>query len=558
MKAEIISSITVFFIRLIFSTIGVRYLNKTKMYRTQALYAVWHSDEVGLAYAYRNTGIAIIVSLSKDGDIMAGVLKRFGFKSVRGSSSRGGQKALLQTLELVKHGANIAFAADGPRGPYHKLKSGIIYTAQKSGLPVFPVGVGFKNYVSLSKSWDKTKIPFPFTKTVAVYGKPIYVSSEDDIEQKTLQVEYETNKLAEFVDKYAFSKNIDEYLKHHPEPKILIVQPSRLGDVVFTLPALSALRSRYPHAEIAWIVDERCAEILQDNPYIDNLIVFDRKNINFKTLKNLKKRLKEEKFDLSIDFHGLLKSAVLVKMAGAHFKIASSSTNGMREMSWLFSKEIKPKNYLAHCVERHLAVPKYLGCEIDTDNLEYMIHITPADYAGVKQKLGKLGIDENKIIGMHVGGGWLSRRWGSENFGELAKKLKAELGAEVVLVGGKEGGASEKGLNEEVLEYSGCSVYDLTGQLTLKELCAFLKTVKVFVANEAGPMHIATALNVPAVAILGPTDPLRTGPFKGNTKVVRHKTACGPCRNRNCQSVICMQGITVDEVFAEVVQKFKK
>jgi len=555
LKIKFLSLIIAFFIKFMGSTLRLRHLNKTRIHHAQALYPIWHSDEIGLAYSYRHTGITILVSLSKDGEILAGAVKRLGFSTVRGSSSRGGQKALFEIFEIIKNGANICFAADGPRGPYHKLKSGMIYVAQKSALPIFPAAAGFKHYFTL-RSWDKTKIPIPFTRAVAVYGKPVYVKPEDDIETKRLEVEQSLNKLAEFVDKYAFSKNIGEYLKHHPEPKILIVQPSRLGDIVFTLPALSALRKRYPHAQISWIVDERCAEILQNNPYIDNLIVFDRKNLNLRALKDLKSRLRYEKFDLSIDFHGLFKSAVLVKLANAHFKIASSSTNGMRELSWLFSKEILPKKLPAHCVERHLAPVQHVGCEVDTNNLEYMINISEADFDAVRKKLSELGINEDKIIGMHAGGGWLSRRWGAERYGELAQKLKAELGASIVLVGGKEGGSSEKGLNEEVLAYSNNTVYDLTGKLTIKELCAFLKMVKVFVANEAGPMHIATALNVPSVAILGPTDASRTGPFKGRTKVLQHKVACQPCRNRDCKNVICMQGVSVSMVFDEVVKKY--
>jgi ADP-heptose:LPS heptosyltransferase len=96
----------------------------------------------------------------------------------------------------------------------------------------------------------------------------------------------------------------------------------------------------------------------------------------------------------------------------------------------------------------------------------------------------------------------------------------------------------------------------MTGNFTLKELCAFLKICKVFVGNESGPIHIATALNTQVVAILGPTNASRTGPYKGNTKIIQHKFDCQPCKNRNCKNPICMRDITVEEVFKEVKQKF--
>ena len=129
------------------------------------------------------------------------------------------------------------------------------------------------------------------------------------------------------------------------------------------------------------------------------------------------------------------------------------------------------------------------------------------------------------------------------------------MGLDVVLVGGKEGGSSEKGLSEEIVKESGVKIVDMTGKFTLKELCAFLLMCKIFIGNEAGPIHIATALNVNAVAILGPTDAKRTGPYKGNTTVIQDQVACQPCRNRNCKEVICMKDITVKEVFETIKEK---
>jgi ADP-heptose:LPS heptosyltransferase len=263
------------------------------------------------------------------------------------------------------------------------------------------------------------------------------------------------------------------------------------------------------------------------------------------------KTLRKQKFDLSIDLHGLAKSAMLVKLAAAKFKIASSSTNGMREFSWLFSKEIKSSSH--HCVGRHFEVAKYLGCSSD---LNYPIDIPEESFRSVKDKLQKENINLEKVVGIHPGSGWISRRWGSSKYAQLSKKLKNELHADIVLVGGKEGGSSEKGLNEEIILDANVKITDMTGKFTLKELCAFLQMCKVFVGNEAGPMHIATALNVPSVAILGPTDANRTGPYKGNTTVIQHKIDCQPCRNRNCANPKCMQAVSVDEVFEEVKKIF--
>lgn len=553
MDRKFIAKAIVFVARIIDKTLRKKVLNDLQYYPEPAVYPFWHGVEFSMFVVNQNSGVVIMVSLSKDGDLMAYILESFGFATVRGSSSRGGRKALLEIIKLAKEGRNLAFAADGPRGPYHKLKSGVIYTAQKTGMPVIPVCSAPKRKIQL-KSWDKMQIPLPFTKVVQICGKPVYIKENDDIEEKRVEVEKELNRLYEFTDEAYWGKDIKRYLELHPFPKILIVQPSRIGDIVFSLPVLAALRKKYPEAKISWIVDERCAEILEGNPYLENIFIWDRRNRSAKYYKELKKSLRGEKFDLSIDLHGLAKSAMLVKLAGAKYKIASSSTNGMKELSWLVSKEIKCTDPNKHCIERHMLTAKYLGA---ADEIEYPIAISEENFSSVKEKLEREGVNIKKMIGIHPGGGWISRRWAAYKYSMLAKKLKDELGADIVLVGGREGGSSERGLNEEIIADAGTEICDMTGKFTLKELCAFFKMCRAFVGNEAGPMHIATALNTPAVAILGPTNAKRTGPFRGKTKVIQHQVSCQPCRNRNCKDVLCMKDITVAEVFGAVKEKYE-
>jgi ADP-heptose:LPS heptosyltransferase len=226
----------------------------------------------------------------------------------------------------------------------------------------------------------------------------------------------------------------------------------------------------------------------------------------------------------------------------------------MRELSWLISREIKNPNPKAHCIERHLAVAKYLGCE---EVFDYPIEISSAAAESVRAKLKEKGLGQKKIIAIHAGAGWLSRRWGTEKFAALAVRMKKELMADIVLIGGKEGGSSEKGLNDEILSLADAEICDMTGQFSLKELCAFLKICALLVGNEAGPMHIATALDVCAIALLGPTDALRTGPYKGKTKIIQKDVPCRPCRNRNCKNPVCMQMIKVDEVFDAVKERYE-
>lgn len=523
---------------------------------SSVVFAFWHGEQFVACYRHRKQGVVIMSSMSRDGEIQTGILQRFGYRVVRGSSTRGGEKALVESIHQVRKGASAAFAVDGPKGPYHRIKPGIIYLAQKTGRPVIPVSTASRRRRVLSKAWDRYELPVPFSESVIMYGTPVPVGKTDNVEEKAVEIELEMEKLTAFTHTYAFSDDIAAYLDHHPRPKILIVQPSRIGDVLFTLPAAADLRKRFPHAWIGWFVDERCAPLLNGCPDIDEVIVFDRSKRSLSYVKGLYDLLRGKNIDLSIDFHGLFKSAFMVQLAGAHFRLASSSTNGMREFSWLFSKEISPAVKGTHCVERHRTVARYLGCA--AGDPEYHVHVSDADSSRVAALLKEKGIVAGKpVVGVHPGGGWLSRRWGTENFANLITRLAREKNCQIVLVGGKEGGAAERGLNEEIREKADVPLIDLTGMMTLGELAAFLSSCDVFVANEAGPMHLATALSVPAVALLGPTDAKRTGPYGGKTIVIQKKVDCQPCRNRSCTKRTCMKLIEVDEAFAAVCSLLK-
>jgi lipopolysaccharide heptosyltransferase II len=559
MKNKIILNIICALVWLIDKTVRKKFLNGKPYEPTPAVYPFWHGTAIQMIMNNQNSGIVIMASLSKDGNIISSVLKSFGFETVRGSSSRGAQKALKEMIDAAKNGKTLAYAADGPKGAYHILKPGVIYTAQRSSLPILPVAACPKNKIVLKKSWDKMQIPFPFTKSVQIYSKPVYVKDGDDIEQKRLEVENELNRLYKFSDEIYWKDDIKKYLELHPFPKILIVQPSRLGDIVFSLPVVTALKKKYPHSKISWLVDERCSDVLQGHPDIDELIIWNRKRRSPAYYFNLRRRLKSETFDLSIDLHGLFKSAVFVKFADARYKIASSSTNGMREFSWLFSKEIKTPQNL-HCVKRHFAVAKELGADF---NIESKIYISDEDKLSLEEILNREGLNPSKpIFAFHIGGGWLSRRWPLENFAELIDKINANLDANVALVGGKEGGKSEKGLNEDLKDIVKTKFIDLTNKLTLKQLCALFLKTKVFVANDSGPMHIASAaLNTPTIGLLGPTNAKKTRPYGSNAVTIQHDISCRPknfpCVRRACANPKCMKAISVDEVYEEVLKRMK-
>lgn len=539
-------------IYLIGRTMRIREVNTKPLWKNgSVVFGFFHGEQFIPCYYHRNQKVVIMSSLSKDGEIQAGILSRLGYEMVRGSSSKGGERALVEAIRLARKGFSTAFAVDGPRGPFHQVKQGIIYLAQRAGKPIIPVSSSAKKSIIFKKAWDKYHLPMPFTKAMIVYGEPIYVNKDDNIDEKSILLQNAIEDLSVFANEYYWTDNISEYLLRHPKPKILIIQPSRIGDVIFSLPVLSALRKKYPKAWIGWIVDERCAAILEGNKLIDEVIVFDRKKASIPYIIQFCKYLRSKNIDLSIDLHGLFKSAFLVFLAGARYRIASASTRGMKELSWLFSKEVKPRKEEMHCVERHLVAAGYIGCS--NENIDYPIGIGETEKASIKDILKQKNVSyEKPLVVVHPGGGWISRRWFPERFAGLIERIMSDAKSQVILVGGKEGGKSEVGLNQEIKSQIKYPVIDLTGELNLKELMALLSLCTVFVGNEAGPMHIAVALNIPVVALLGPTDPNRTGPYKGRVRIVRHPVECQPCRKRSCSKRDCMKLISVDEVFDAV------
>ena len=148
--------------------------------------ATWHENAIAGVLSHPGQGIAVLCSQSKDGEIVAYIASRIGLKAVRGSSSRGGREARDDMIDLLRSGTSAAVTIDGPRGPRRKAKPGIVDVARKSGAAIVPITCIAKDCWTLSKTWDKTKIPKPFSKLLVHYGEPRFVSVDcegEDFEQ---------------------------------------------------------------------------------------------------------------------------------------------------------------------------------------------------------------------------------------------------------------------------------------------------------------------------------------------------------------------------------------
>lgn len=143
------------------------------------IYAFWHDRIFASTYFFRNRGIAVITSQSKDGEYIARFIQRLGYAAIRGSSTRGGVKALVEMVKTMRKGIPTAFTVDGPKGPRYVAKPGAVMLAKKSGHPIMPFVTECRSFWTIG-SWDRLQIPKPFTRAIVLIEKPIFVSADSD------------------------------------------------------------------------------------------------------------------------------------------------------------------------------------------------------------------------------------------------------------------------------------------------------------------------------------------------------------------------------------------
>ncbi|PKL84176.1 MAG: hypothetical protein CVV24_00995 [Ignavibacteriae bacterium HGW-Ignavibacteriae-3] len=197
-----------FAIRLLIKTLRISVVNGENI--TQAakdnnnfVCAFWHGSMMIGWYIHRQNNAAALVSMSRDGDVLAAILEKWKYNVLRGSSSTGGNDALTGMVLLLREGYTLAITPDGPRGPIYKMKAGAIISAKRSNVPLYLVGIGIKKKIKL-KSWDHFEIPFPFSRVLVIYSDPILMDenlSYEETNQKIINCETLLNKLQKDAEK---------------------------------------------------------------------------------------------------------------------------------------------------------------------------------------------------------------------------------------------------------------------------------------------------------------------------------------------------------------------
>jgi lysophospholipid acyltransferase (LPLAT)-like uncharacterized protein len=184
--------------------IGEENLDPIRKNRGQVIYAFWHGRMLISSYSHRGQKIHVLISQHRDGELIARIIERLGFVSVRGSTTRGGTKAIFEMAKKGVSGYDVAITPDGPRGPRFAVQLGTIYIAQRSQMPIIPITNSAKSRWTLS-SWDGFLIPKPFSDAVIIIGEPIYVpleSTPQELEEKREELEKRLVDLTKKADNY--------------------------------------------------------------------------------------------------------------------------------------------------------------------------------------------------------------------------------------------------------------------------------------------------------------------------------------------------------------------
>lgn len=336
-----------------------------------------------------------------------------------------------------------------------------------------------------------------------------------------------------------------------PPKRLVIVKPSSLGDVIHALPVAVALKEAFPGVEVHWVVARPYAELVAAHPAVDRVLVFERRRWggwgfwrHRAEWRALVRQLREAGYDVAVDLQGLARSALLVRASGAPVRVGLTSARECARLAYTVTAG--PREAEVHAVDRYLQVLRTLGVAPPTKP-RFALAVPRGARDRVEARLADEGVS-GRFVCLAPGARWESKRWPAERFAELAARLAAEQGVEVVVVGGEE----DRSRAEVILQRVGSAARDWTGRTTLAELAALLERAALLVSNDSGPMHLAAALGTPVVAVFGPTNPARTGPYGPRTAVVTSAAHCAPCYRRRCRRWICLRGVRVEEVHRQV------
>ncbi|MFH1847942.1 MAG: glycosyltransferase family 9 protein [Candidatus Omnitrophota bacterium] len=308
--------------------------------------------------------------------------------------------------------------------------------------------------------------------------------------------------------------------------RVLFITLSNIGDIVLSTPVLGVLRGEFPKAKIDVMSGPNGEEIFRSHPMVHDWFLYD-KRAGAASKAGLIKSLRRKKYDCIVD----LRNSLFPFLVGARLRT---------------SPLVKPPRSVRHKKKAHLYKLRSVG--INVKDAPFAFHVGKEDEGHVRELLDKNGPHKDFIV-ISPGAKSHIKRWTAAGFAGLCDMIEGELGLDIVMVGGE----NDRAIVETIQKGARCKFINLAGRLSLRQLGALLKRSQLLVTNDSAPMHIAWALGVRTVAIFGPTDPQKYGPYGTGNIIVRKKIKCSPCETAQCRfKHECMGRIEAGEVIRAI------
>lgn len=342
---------------------------------------------------------------------------------------------------------------------------------------------------------------------------------------------------------------------HKLEPRrIALVKPSALGDIVHALPVLSALRERFPSARITWIVNAAYESLIAGHPHLTETLVFDRgaykKGLRSAIGYTLRfaAELRRRQFDLVIDLQGLLRTGLMCRATGAPRRVGFA--NAREGSRYAYTDKIRvPDADRIHAIDRYWRIVEAFGA----GNVPKRFHV-PLREAEVAAAKADLALLPRPWLAFAVGSRWLTKRWPTAHFAELARRAQTAFGGSCLFVGTGE----DTAMSQDVIATLSGPSRDFTGKTSLPRLSALLSLSDVMIANDTGPLHLAAALGTPCVAPYTCTKVALHGPYTSPNGGVEARVHCQGSYIKKCDSMICMADLTPDRLWGPLAEVLRR
>jgi len=326
--------------------------------------------------------------------------------------------------------------------------------------------------------------------------------------------------------------------------RILVVNVNWLGDAILTTPVFKAIKEKFPVSYVAVLCPERVREVFENNPYIDEIIIFDEKKTHKSIFKKIKFvfELRKKRFETVFLIHRSFTKALICFFAGIPERIGYLRLKNIS----IVNKSVQPPSYDIHRQDYYFSLFEKSGITIK-DRLPKVY--TSEDKTQAHENLTMQAQDKHKyLVGVNPSANWLLKRWPREMFASLCDKLIKELNCAVFFIGAKNDAGTVSAVTLEMKE----GYHNLCGETNVKELTHLIEHMDLFISNDSGPAHLAASLGVPTLVFFGPTSSKMTSPKGKIVKILEKPHKCEiPCYKLDCIDNVCMKNISVDDAFFE-------